>query len=262
MGNFYPRPPRGGRLYRPLIRAPASIFLSTSSARRTTIFSSLTLSDCSISIHVLREEDDGNGNRAHRAPCGFLSTSSARRTTQLCGGLESPNPISIHVLREEDDSQIFPAPAQQADFYPRPPRGGRRPTQSVHFLPCYFYPRPPRGGRLSIGRIGPLAKIISIHVLREEDDQGAPTDAACGDNFYPRPPRGGRLEPDALTWAVKDFYPRPPRGGRQMVSGGAGVWNDFYPRPPRGGRLVTAVARHITANISIHVLREEDDQRP
>ena len=56
-----------------------------------------------ISIHVLREEDDGFGcPRGADGPL-FLSTSSARRTT-LWGGLRrGKNMISIHVLREEDD---------------------------------------------------------------------------------------------------------------------------------------------------------------
>ena len=35
-GNFYPRPPRGGRLPRPLLLPKMSLFLSTPSARRAT----------------------------------------------------------------------------------------------------------------------------------------------------------------------------------------------------------------------------------
>ena len=101
-----------------------------------------------ISIHVLREEDDGNGiqpeagqqrflstssarrttgaffmlsTRSHR----FLSTSSARRTTLSCLPCYDFHGISIHVLREEDDDASSP---KLATF------------------------------------------LISIHVLREEDD--------------------------------------------------------------------------------------------
>ena len=58
------------------------------------------------------------------------------------------------------------------DFYPRPPRGGRRPGLKKS---------PHRGG-------------ISIHALREEGDRTeSPCVAFCIFNFYPRPPRGGRL---------------------------------------------------------------------
>ena len=56
---------------------------------------------------------------------------------------------------------------------------------------------------------------ISIHVLREEDD-------------------------DKWTEAVEDrtyFNPRPPRGGRLYIAGAIDVDPHFNPRPPRGGRL-------------------------
>ena len=35
----------------------------------------------------------------------------------------------------------------------------------------------------------------------------------------------------------------------------------FYPRPPRGGRRRRARTAALSGNISIHVLREEDDLR-
>ena len=55
-----------------------------------------------------------------------------------------------------------------------------------------FYPRPPRGGRrrgifcLSDGAV------ISIHALREEGDDWCPRRKDDAEYFYPRPPRGGR----------------------------------------------------------------------
>ena len=58
----------------------------------------------SISIHVLREEDDMLFAIAHLHSWLFLSTSSARRTTtQTCIITAPEQTISIHVLREEDD---------------------------------------------------------------------------------------------------------------------------------------------------------------
>ena len=56
-----------------------------------------------ISIHVLREEDDGTRNAVPAAKVPFLSTSSARRTTVDGDEWDTYNMISIHVLREEDD---------------------------------------------------------------------------------------------------------------------------------------------------------------
>ena len=60
----------------------------------------------------------------------------------------------------------------KADFYPRPPRGGRLLEEILSRAPDDFYPRPPRGGR-------PVPWLLSI--------------GRCM-NFYPRPPRGGRRD--------------------------------------------------------------------
>ena len=80
--NFYPRPPRGGRRSFPPFSYFSLIFLSTSSARRTTVLHAKCAVARDISIHVLREEDDRRPARPPARPPG----------------------ISIHVLREEDDA--------------------------------------------------------------------------------------------------------------------------------------------------------------
>ena len=57
-GNFYPRPPRGGRRDgKESIRNIVS-FLSTPSARRATVHHVNHVKDAPISIHALREEGD------------------------------------------------------------------------------------------------------------------------------------------------------------------------------------------------------------
>ena len=59
------------------------------------------------------------------------------------------------------------------NFYPRPPRGGRRPVHGRHHtLMLYFYPRPPRGGRRIQFFVPLRLYAISIHALREEGDFG------------------------------------------------------------------------------------------
>ena len=128
---------------------PAVIFLSTSSARRTTFRSRLS---------------------RYRMQA-FLSTSSARRTTPLSPQGRRKAYISIHVLREEDDRRCCGTTGPTWYFYPRPPRGGRR----LIFPPIlsfrvHFYPRPPRGGRPCLQCGTRSSNWISIHVLREEDD--------------------------------------------------------------------------------------------
>ena len=215
----------------------------------------------------------------------FLSTSSAGRTTDLLGVLASPTKVSIHVLREEDDEVTGSNPVISSNFYPRPPRGGRRGGAghqhgavqiSIHVLReeddgnlrcrwrgCLdFYPRPPRGGR-PVGLVNTLyLRPISIHVLREEDDlsPGAPA-GGRGPDFYPRPPRGGRPNKPTPAASHRYFYPRPPRGGRRPPGRTSmRALPYFYPRPPRGGRLHVGWPDRLHQGISIHVLREEDDQ--
>ena len=172
--------------------------------------------------------------------------------------------ISIHARREEGD----PGPCKQrrgsSDFYPRPPRGGRRLDAQIHIA---------RG-------------CISIHALREEGDYTI--------SWADQPKVRFLSTPSArrATWAscnvaghFKNFYPRPPRGGRpgRPISGPqntvgflstpsarratrgrrAAVFqrSHFYPRPPRGGRLYNGSKLCRRQKISIHALREEGDSK-
>ena len=81
--DFYPRPPRGGRLLMAAMDFTIFLFLSTPSARRATGMSRPLRTVCGISIHALREEGD---------------PASTRRTLR-------PLRISIHALREEGDPE-------------------------------------------------------------------------------------------------------------------------------------------------------------
>ena len=58
MFNFYPRPPRGGRLVNRMNCPVDFSFLSTPSARRATGFRLMLMPGRLISIHALREEGD------------------------------------------------------------------------------------------------------------------------------------------------------------------------------------------------------------
>ena len=101
--NFYPRPPRGGRLLTSKDDPEKFQFLSTPSARRATSISRFSLLDFVISIHALREEGDAHRQALHRPA----------------------HPISIHALREEGDRYYDGRVRRSEYFYPRPPRGGR-----------------------------------------------------------------------------------------------------------------------------------------
>ena len=112
--DFYPRPPRGGRRKRFKMSASNCPFLSTPSARRATTTRPETGNPEKISIHALREEGDMSSflNRVWLPE--FLSTPSARRATR---------------------NSIW-AKTAGSDFYPRPPRGGRRSFCSVAIFGC------------------------------------------------------------------------------------------------------------------------------
>ena len=61
----------------------------------------------SISIHVLRVEDDARMALTPRLVCRFQSTSSVWRTTKCRYSSAKGQKISIHVLRVEDDSHAL-----------------------------------------------------------------------------------------------------------------------------------------------------------
>ena len=114
--DFYPRPPRGGRPGGFRSDHPSRGFLSTPSARRAT--------------------------RETRKPINhtqFLSTPSARRATANLGEQAILKKISIHALREEGDGRTGILEGLHADFYPRPPRGGRqqKQRQNLYFQTNY-----------------------------------------------------------------------------------------------------------------------------
>ena len=168
---FYPRPPRGGRQrLEPDADAVQYIsihalreegdtrqwsayhqkdgFLSTPSARRAT---SATAAGRSQAGHFYPRPPRGGRRLTRRHPAvsnTFLSTPSARRATFPVFPEQTCRNISIHALREEGDASEIISDCQQAYFYPRPPRGGRRCTTSNNTSSSKdFYPRPPRGGR-------------------------------------------------------------------------------------------------------------------
>ena len=80
-----------------------------------------------------------------------------------------------------------------------------------------FYPRPPRGGRRVLVRNDRTSGNISIHALREEGDARRGTVAVKFQIFLSTPSaRRATLHADSPFSSEGNFYPRPPRGGRQQ----------------------------------------------
>ena len=147
--------------------------------------------------------------------------------------------ISIHALREEGDSAHPTEGLTLTQFLSTP--SARRATWRRLFLVQQrrnFYPRPPRGGRHFAVVQFHVVFLISIHALREEDDQAA-----------------GRLDPhpEISIHALREEGDGVAKKNRPL--GGY-----FYPRPPRGGRRYVNTIWPDNSRISIHALREEGDQ--
>ena len=124
-----------------------------------------------------------------------------------------------------------------------------------------FYPRSPRGERPARER-GPKAKDhISIHVPREGNDWPFGPPAGRWRTFLSTfPARGTTLHSSAFATTYSAFLSTFPARGTTRVARcryQRGVY--FYPRSPRGERPSASPRFHDSANISIHVPREGND---
>ena len=151
-----------------------------------------------------------------------------------------------------------------ADFYPRPPRGGRPPILGIQYSHARFLSTP-SARRATTGICKSWKNWeISIHALREEGDltltggdplypeflstpsarratQVSIPTLSPATYFYPRPPRGGRpFSQYNICIAIRIFL-STPSARRATAEPTQGSWGYpyFYPRPPRGGRLAS-----------------------
>ena len=177
--------------------------------------------------------------------------------------------ISIHALREEGDTPANIGSGRPCDFYPRPPRGGRR-LPSCKSLTCRTFLSTPSARRATFSQASTCRSKSFLSTPSARRATAEPCAAGCGPPFlstpsarratvlpdgwevddpyfYPRPPRGGRLRHSSKLQQNKGyFYPRPPRGGRPVRASCTTFHGHFYPRPPRGGRPVSRDSSTIT----------------
>ena len=147
--------------------------------------------------------------------------------------------ISIHVLRVEDDAFPLNSSVIWQYFNPRPPCGGRlivwhsRRRQMAFQSTSSVWRTTPRS------RSTPRGGIISIHVLRVEDDNADEEGKAYMIQF----------QSTSSVWRTTT--------GQAWADGLPG---NFNPRPPCGGRQTLTLDGTENWEISIHVLRVEDDR--
>ena len=169
-------------------------------------------------------------------PRSFLSTPSARRATWRSTLSTTHFSISIHALREEGDLIVPTQLRIGKNFYPRPPRGGRRGLFSrlvcrLQFLSTPSARRATDPKRVKEERqiflstpsarratINPCALVELVLFLSTPSARRA-TSSFCAQFTFLRflsTPSARRA-----TYASRrhrqhraNFYPRPPRGGR------------------------------------------------
>ena len=259
-GDFYPRPPRGGRLNTYEQRLAATGFLSTPSARRATATATSLGYSVEISIHALREEGDSSMVAVITRRVLFLSTPSARRATPTIFPYWDCRAISIHALREEGDSAFYIKSTDASDFYPRPPRGGR-PDAFFHGVGVQRFLSTPSARRATItDRAVRYLQTISIHALREEGDVCAIYDISELISFLSTPSARRATErsgPQEAQEAISIHALREEGDLRRQHRRPAGLKISIHALREEGDAEFAVL--HQVTEISIHALREEGD---
>ena len=169
--NFYPRPPRGGRL--PAVQGSRCVR--------------------PISIHALREEGDDIIRDAIVYYSEFLSTPSARRATRPSGRRGAPDEISIHALREEGDQEIYAqGTAVDISIHALREEGDKSAINGTRHTYRFLSTPSARRATQDSGISGSKKiKFLSTPSARRATRKRHWTVGTDSD-FYPRPPRGGR----------------------------------------------------------------------
>ena len=173
----------------------------------------------------------------HSAIFGFLSTPSARRATASCNR----------------------ATYTRFDFYPRPPRGGRRCCICMANSCCIFLSTP-SARRATGGSQGVHGcRRISIHALREEGDQLAPPAVVQVGTFLSTPSarRATMIACFSVICPPISIHALREEGDVATSATGTGTFISIHALREEGDKI--AISRWLNPAISIHALREEGD---
>ena len=239
--NFYPRPPRGGRLAS-LMRPSSSMmdFYPRPPRGGRPVGRRCGCAHSHISIHALREEGDRQDTLRCMDAIVFLSTPSARRATSNSMNREDGTSISIHALREEGDRH-HPAAHRRwrISIHALREEGDAELLHIAHKVSISIHALREEGD-VALVLHGSQILEISIHALREEGDleghfepllhnlflstpsarraTATSSSRSTGSSIFLSTPSARRAtgRPGALSQGTTYFYPRPPRGGRQQ----------------------------------------------
>ena len=236
--DFYPRPPRGGRLASRICSSTATVFLSTPSARRATraMSSSSVLSPSFLSTPSARRATLQRV-KPHAKQRDFYPRPPRGGRHQDQPEQDKPPQISIHALREEGDHRLRPFNALRLLFLSTPSaRRATSPSESssprIRFLSTPSARRATRSGSLYL-----TASRISIHALREEGD------AAWGSGFF----------------CCRRFLSTPSARRATPAAASASMTRSFLSTPSARRATGIGAFHALYMPISIHALREEGD---
>ena len=125
-----------------------------------------------------------------------------------------------------------------ANFYPRPPRGGRRGQRLAAAHLKKFLSTP--SARRATGSVECPDDGVFLFLSTPSARRATSASRSgwwCPLHFYPRPPRGGRPSiPEAGADLVDISIHALREEGDHIVPAKTSLTFYFYPRPPRGGR--------------------------
>ena len=197
----------------------------------------------------------------------FLSTPSARRATSGCCRTVAAKQFLSTPSARRATGFSSTKPCIQPNFYPRPPRGGRRALGGQFAQPVVFLSTP-SARRATPDRSARCWRYpISIHALREEGDESWSAASEAIFKFLSTPSarratctmsgfksttslisihalreEGDRREVENYTAAVISIHALREEGDQAGYPSVGRRWY-FYPRPPRGGRPAPAGTR-------------------
>ena len=123
-----------------------------------------------------------------------------------------------------------------------------------------FYPRPPRGGRRSCLMISGVAKAISIHALREEGDVQRHFDGIALERFLSTPSaRRATASKRAPSPRTTTFLSTPSARRATRYNVPQVFRFEFLSTPSARRATLLHVGSAQAFDISIHALREEGD---
>ena len=149
-----------------------------------------------------------------------------------------------------------------ANFYPRPPGGGRLwfmgIRRYIHGISIHALRVEGDQARQLRG----FSQQISIHALRVEGDPSKSVESAIYHNFYPRPPGGGRPGKRDNIRPARQIFLSTPSGWRatyHLFSDCPLIRISIHALRVEGDLIRSAI--YSPLRISIHALRVEGDPR-